>query len=91
MNRKMDQRNRPQCLGVAILARHDPNGPYSMDNCYFRTAVSEEEARQGTELHVGADLRDRFLELERQGLVHFDEDQRQKVMQLGSSELGDES
>jgi len=33
---------------------------------------------------VGADLRDRILELERQGWVHLDDDKRQKVMQLGN-------
>lgn len=83
--------NRPQFLGVAILARHDPSAPFSMDNCYFRTAVSEEEAREGSELHVGADLRDRFLELERQGWVHFDEERRRLLMQLGGDQLGGKS
>ena len=72
----------PTYLGIAILARRDPNGPYSESNCYFRTAVSEEEARQGVELHVGADLRDRVLELERQGWVELADDKRQELMQL---------
>lgn len=77
---------RPRFLGVAILARHDPTGPYSQDNCYFRTAVSEEEARQCVELHVGADLRERFLELERQGWVQLDDDSRKKVIELGDND-----
>ncbi|WP_166820089.1 hypothetical protein [Thalassoroseus pseudoceratinae] len=72
---------KPKFLGVAILARHDPNGPYSKDNCYFRTAVSDEEARAGVELHVASDLRERFLELERQGWVQFDEEKRRKLME----------
>jgi hypothetical protein len=76
--------SRPSYLGVAVVARHDPHGPFSADNCYFRTAVNEEEAKQGIEVLVGADLRDRILELERQGWVHLDDDKRQKVMQLGN-------
>lgn len=76
--------HRPKYLGVAILARHDADGPYSKDNCYFRTAVSEEEACQGIELHVGADLRERILELERQGWVQLTDEKRQQLMRLGA-------
>jgi hypothetical protein len=75
---------RPTYIGVAVLARHDPNGDFSADNCYFRTAVNEKEAEQGIEVLVGADLRDRILELEHQGWVHLDDEKRQKVMQLGN-------
>ena len=74
--------NKPQYLGVGILARHDSKRPFSKDNCYFRTAVSDEEARTGMELHVGADLRERILELERQGWVQLAEDKRQELMRL---------
>ena len=41
--------SRPTYLGVAVLARHDPHGLFSADNCYFRTAVNEEEAEHGIE------------------------------------------
>lgn len=72
---------KPNFLGVAVLARHDPNGPYSEDNCYFRSAVSDEEARAGVEIHVAADLRDRLLDLDRQGWVELDEEKRRKLME----------
>ena len=76
---------KPSFLGVAILARHDPSGHFSKENCYFRTAVSAEEARQGIELHVGADLRERILDLERQGWFQLTEEKRQELMQLGGA------
>lgn len=77
-----NQSERPTFLGVAILARYDPNRPYSADNCYWRTAVSEKEARQGIELHVAADLRKRLLELERQGWLQLDKDALQRLEDL---------
>ena len=77
-----NQSERPTFLGVAIPARYDPNRPYSADNCYWRTAVSEKEARQGIELHVAADLRKRLLELERQGWLQLDKDALQRLEDL---------
>lgn len=77
---------KPRFLGVPILARHDPHAGYKPDNCFFRTAVSEEEARQGIELYVGADLRERILDLERHGWIHLDAAHRREVMRLGERE-----
>ena len=51
---------KPSFLGVPILARHDPNGRFSKGNLYFRTALSDEEAREGIELYIAAELRDRI-------------------------------
>lgn len=79
--RKHNQK--PTFLGVPILARHNPNAGYTPDNCFFRTAVSEEEARQGIELYVGADLRERILDLERHGWIRLDAAHRREVMRLG--------
>jgi hypothetical protein len=60
---------RPSFLGVAILARRDHTRPVCFDNCIWRTAVSEDEARLGRELYVGEELRRRLLELEAQGWI----------------------
>jgi hypothetical protein len=76
------QSQQPSFLGVAVLARQDPNRPLSVDNCLWRTAVSEEEARLGSELHVGADLRRRLLDLEERGWVQILADQRRWLDQL---------
>jgi len=70
--KKNGEATKPSFVGCAVLARYDQSGPYSKDNMYFRTAVSEEEAQEGIELHSGADLRNRFLELERHGWVELD-------------------
>ncbi len=75
-------KKKPSYLGAPVLARHDPDGHYEIGNIYFRTAVSEEEARFGLEIHLGAELRDRMLELERQGWVLMTEENRQKLMEL---------
>lgn len=70
---------KPAFLGVAVLARLDHQRPFSIDNCIWRTAVSNEEALRGREIYVGADFRDRLLELERQGWVDLPEGTREKL------------
>lgn len=74
---------KPKFLGVAILGRIDPDGLFEVGNVQWRTAVSHEEAELGTELHVGSDLRDRFLELEKQGWMTLTEEGRQQLDRFG--------
>ena len=72
----------PSFLGVLVVARRDPNDHFTIENCYIRTALSDEEARDGVEVYIGVDLRQRWLELERQGWIELTEEERQIVMQL---------
>ncbi len=74
--------SKPPFLGVPVLARHDPNGHFTKENSYFRTALSDEEARQGIELYIAAELRERLFELEREGWVQLTEERRQQLMRL---------
>lgn len=76
------QSERPTFLGVPILARFDPTRPYERANILYRTAVSYEEAALGKELHVGADLRERLLGLEKAGWVHLTEKGRKQLEEV---------
>ena len=69
-------------LGVAVLARRDHTRPFSTDNCFWRTALSEEEARLGHEIYVGERVRNRFLELERRGWIETPDEGRKMLDEL---------
>lgn len=78
------QQAKPSFIGVAVLARRDHTRPISTDNCIWRTALSYEEARLGHEVFVGEELRNRFLELERQGVIEIPEKGRMMLDELVS-------
>ena len=75
-HRNDSKKERPAFLGVAVLARKDHTRPFAIDNCIWRTAVSEDEAQVGREIYVGAELRNRLLELEKQGWIQISNDGR---------------
>lgn len=76
--------DKPSFIGVAVLARRDPNRPFTLDNSYWRTAVSEEESVCGYERYFGTDLKERFLELEKLGFVELTDEARKR---FGSGEF----
>jgi hypothetical protein len=73
---------KPWWLGAAIIARHDPNLGYTIDNIYWRSALSAEEAETEREIYVGAALRERLLEVERQGWAKVDRAALAKIKDL---------
>lgn len=82
-------KQKPSFLGVAILARRDHTRPVSIENCIWRSAVSENEARIGRELYVGEELQKRLLELEAQGFLDLPVDGRMILNEIvggGTSE-----
>ena len=75
----------PDYIGCAVLARRDPNKGWEKDNIHCRTALSEEEAKEGIEIYVGAALRARFLHLIDQG--YLSEDCVDKIMSIIDEEV----
>jgi hypothetical protein len=84
MKKKSEQakKEKPWWLGAAILARHDPNLGFTLDNMYWRSALSAEEAETQREIYVGAALRKRLLEVERQGWAKVDRAALAKIKDL---------
>jgi len=82
MNEVNGNKASPWWLGVGILARHDPNLGYTRGNILWRTALSAEEAETQLELYVGAALRERLLEIEREGWIKVDRTALAKIKDL---------
>ena len=82
MNEMNGNKVSPWWLGVAILARHDPNLGYTRDNISWRTALSAEEAEMQYEIYVGAALRERLLEIEREGWIKVDRTALAKIKDI---------
>jgi len=70
--KKAKQDAKPWWLGAAILSRIDPNLGYTTGNICWRAALSAEEAETSEEIYVGAALRERLLEIEREGWATVD-------------------
>jgi hypothetical protein len=78
--------DKPSFLGIAILGLKDPNKGYTRDNVHWRTAVSQEEADECFEIHVGDDLRQRFIALNKQGHTAVPQEKLDGIIELRETE-----